>query len=355
MVYLKRGSSVDSSQFLQIFPTSSQTVNASFSTYSVTFLSNITKPLLRLDSVNKGIGIGTASIAHALEIENGGFRAWASYSVPAFIEFTTSANVDIKARNNLFLRATNGFASSDLDFLKFLGGSHDAQALGTWQWRAGTKFDTGSVGIRLNANASWGGLVLLINENNTNWDYQFKTLNDNYGIWLDGELNAVGLGTGTPAAKLHVVGIQNKPQLRVDSYASQTTIAVSFRNSNASPAYWMSGAGNQTNFFNETTFGNSNLLGTQVRKVRMVTHSDSPFTPSTDHILLCNASTASISITLPAASSSSGVIYNIKKIDSTLNAITVSAPELIDGVSTQAITDLSSMQIVNNGLSWYII
>lgn len=78
----------------------------------------------------------------------------------------------------------------------------------------------------------------------------------------------------------------------------------------------------------------------------------------TNHIVLCDATSNAITINLPAASGSSGLIYHIKKVDSSINIITIdpNGSELIDGDTTKEITEQhTSVQIVCDGSAWYVI
>jgi hypothetical protein len=78
-----------------------------------------------------------------------------------------------------------------------------------------------------------------------------------------------------------------------------------------------------------------------------------------DVTILCNpATSAGITITLIAAASVSGGIYNIKKIDATTYPITIdaNASETIDGSLTYVLTTAyESVSIHSNGTSWFII
>lgn len=83
-----------------------------------------------------------------------------------------------------------------------------------------------------------------------------------------------------------------------------------------------------------------------------ITLSDSHYT------VLVDASTANRIVNLPAASASSGRIYNIKKTDSSANTVTIdgNASETIDGALTQVISiQYNSLEIQCNGSSWFII
>jgi len=79
---------------------------------------------------------------------------------------------------------------------------------------------------------------------------------------------------------------------------------------------------------------------------------------STDDIVLCNATGGVFTVTLPLATSSSGLVYNIKKIDTSTNAITIdgNGTETIDGnLTIELILQNQSVTLCCNGTSWYII
>ena len=74
--------------------------------------------------------------------------------------------------------------------------------------------------------------------------------------------------------------------------------------------------------------------------------------------VLVDASSAAITVNLPAASGRVGRIYNIKRIDNSVNTVTIdgNASETIDGATTQTlITQWSTMTIQSNGTGWYIL
>ena len=88
------------------------------------------------------------------------------------------------------------------------------------------------------------------------------------------------------------------------------------------------------------------------------------FTASSDtldtanHVCLCDCSSNDITLNLPAASGNSGLQYYIKKIDSSVNSITIdgNASETIDGSTTQEIsTQYESLTIISDGINWHII
>ncbi|MCX9024608.1 MAG: hypothetical protein OIN85_00765 [Candidatus Methanoperedens sp.] len=77
-----------------------------------------------------------------------------------------------------------------------------------------------------------------------------------------------------------------------------------------------------------------------------------------DNVLLADASGGPITFTLPTAASASGRLFYFKKIDATVNAMTIKANgvELIDGFNTQFTTvQYESFTIISNGTTWYIL
>lgn len=78
----------------------------------------------------------------------------------------------------------------------------------------------------------------------------------------------------------------------------------------------------------------------------------------TYYVVLCNASSAAFTITLPASSSNGGKIYNIKKTDSSGNAVTIdgNASETIDGDATKTLNlQYESITIICDGSNWHIL
>ena len=94
------------------------------------------------------------------------------------------------------------------------------------------------------------------------------------------------------------------------------------------------------------------------------TDNTSTVTVSTDTTLgtistvLVNAAAGVITISLPAAAAKANSIFRIKKIDSSSNVVIVdpNGTELIDGDTSCTIAfQYSTLDIVSNGTSWYII
>lgn len=79
---------------------------------------------------------------------------------------------------------------------------------------------------------------------------------------------------------------------------------------------------------------------------------------ATDSTVLCNATTAAFTVTLPTAVGIAGRRYAIKKTDSSANVVTVgtTSSQTIDGATTKALsTQYASIDIVSDGANWNII
>lgn len=78
----------------------------------------------------------------------------------------------------------------------------------------------------------------------------------------------------------------------------------------------------------------------------------------TDNIILCDATSAAFTATLPTAVNFTGQTYTIKKTDSSVNAVTVgtTSSQTIDGSTTAVIsTQYASITVVSDGANWSII
>lgn len=71
--------------------------------------------------------------------------------------------------------------------------------------------------------------------------------------------------------------------------------------------------------------------------------------------ILCNATTAAFTVTLPTAVGNSGLEYKIKKIDSSANAVTVgtTSSQTIDGVTTYSLpAQWNWVVLQSDGANW---
>ena len=75
----------------------------------------------------------------------------------------------------------------------------------------------------------------------------------------------------------------------------------------------------------------------------------------TDYMVLCNATSGAVVVTLPTATGIARREYIIKKIDSSANTVSITSAVNIDGASTYTITSqYNSIKVKSNGTQWYI-
>lgn len=78
---------------------------------------------------------------------------------------------------------------------------------------------------------------------------------------------------------------------------------------------------------------------------------------SSDNVILCDASGGAFTVTLPAASLT-GKLLHIKKIDSSLNAVTIdgNASELVEDAVTQALVRQGeNLMLMSDGTQWWVL
>jgi hypothetical protein len=84
----------------------------------------------------------------------------------------------------------------------------------------------------------------------------------------------------------------------------------------------------------------------------------SDYTATSDYgVILCDATSNDITVTLPESSESAAVRFYIKRVDSSANAVTVDAydAETIDDETDQGLDPDDCMAIVCDGTEWHII
>ena len=87
-------------------------------------------------------------------------------------------------------------------------------------------------------------------------------------------------------------------------------------------------------------------------------NTNTTLTIASPHIVFCDASTGGFTVTLPSALSCCGKSFIIKKIDLTMNTVTIDPylSQTIDGSLVYYMgTSMQSIEVVSNGTSWYII
>lgn len=111
-------------------------------------------------------------------------------------------------------------------------------------------------------------------------------------------------------------------------------------------------------FLSEWTEQYFNPLVAESPALHVTTITTSTTLTTLQTVVLCNAASGAITVTLPAASGNDGRHYHVKKIDSSGNAITIdgNGSETIDGETTQVITlQYNSLNLVCDGSGWHIL
>jgi len=77
---------------------------------------------------------------------------------------------------------------------------------------------------------------------------------------------------------------------------------------------------------------------------------------ATDYTILCDASGGDLTITLPSAASIPAHIYNVKKIDSSDNLVTIASVSTIDSeASVSTYIQWTNIALQSNGTNWFIL
>ena len=77
-----------------------------------------------------------------------------------------------------------------------------------------------------------------------------------------------------------------------------------------------------------------------------------------DSVILANSTTAAFSITLPTAVGATGKAYTVKKLDASLNAVTLAttSAQTIDGGTTATLsTQYISLTVISDGANWQVV
>ncbi|MDW7727004.1 MAG: hypothetical protein SCH70_07815 [Candidatus Methanoperedens sp.] len=100
------------------------------------------------------------------------------------------------------------------------------------------------------------------------------------------------------------------------------------------------------------------MAGTQSIPRSFTTISSSTTLNDSHDCVLVNAQTAAIILTLPDTANREGKIYDIKKIDSSTNTVTLetAGSETIDGEQTLVIYEqYDSYTILSDGTNWHMV
>jgi hypothetical protein len=97
----------------------------------------------------------------------------------------------------------------------------------------------------------------------------------------------------------------------------------------------------------------------QINNLVSITDSDSPYTAlSSDRTIICDCTSGNITVNLPAAADVSKIIYEIKKIDSSANTVTIDGDgsETIDDSTTKVISSqYDAITVQSDGSEWWIL
>lgn len=97
-------------------------------------------------------------------------------------------------------------------------------------------------------------------------------------------------------------------------------------------------------------------LGSFASNIRTITATASA--AANDYTILCDATAGAVVVNLPAAAGCPGRIYNVKKIDASVNSVTIdgNGAETVDGAATKATTtQYAGWTIQSNGTGWHIL
>lgn len=101
----------------------------------------------------------------------------------------------------------------------------------------------------------------------------------------------------------------------------------------------------------------ANALNNLIQRKREVSTKTTAYTITLgDDVVLVDATSGAITITLPLVAPYVGIAYTIKKIDSSANAVTVdgNGAETIDGAATASLAaQWDTVTVVSNGTAWF--
>jgi len=237
----------------------------------------------------------------------------------------------------------------------------------------GTLTVKGDINIQANRNAFVGTIddyALSLRTNNT--DRVYITNNGSVGIGTTtpsekltvGEQDRVGLNVSGPISQIYLGSKYVDEAYRVIEYDRSTGKLLLKRGlTGQSPVVEMVvasdgsvGIGTVAPLGRLHVVGDAIINGAFSTKVTKITANVT--LDNTYHVVLADAQNGAITITLPNASTCAGRQYIIKKIDSTLNAVTVIplSGQTIDGQSSISITIQNDLKrIISDGTNWYII
>lgn len=213
--------------------------------------------------------------------------------------------------------------------------------------------NTGSTDIGLqvytNQGATTNSPLVLFRSDNTAYD--------------DGVLRIIQDGTGGGAYNIRLDG--PAPQIEYVE-TDQSTPAGKFENGVNGDIFYIAGRNAADNSFETLVQFNrlANTANTTVLSLGGIGGALQTVTGTSatldgiSFVTLCDATSNAITVNLPTASAATGRIYHIKKIDSSVNAVTIdaSSTQQIDGQLTKVLsTQYESVTITSDGSNWFIL
>jgi len=172
----------------------------------------------------------------------------------------------------------------------------------------------------------------------------------NYGMYTGGDNAKINYGIYSRAARLSGTNTKTNYAYYADAYGG----------SDSNYSFY----GNKGTFFNRhavsigTEIANSTLHVNGSMSLPIITKTATYTATTADYSILCDGTTAALSVNLPAAASVKGRIYVIKKTDASANSVTVdgNASETIDGSATYVLSAKNKyVMIQSDGANWQVI
>jgi hypothetical protein len=150
--------------------------------------------------------------------------------------------------------------------------------------------------------------------------------------------------------------------LQVEGRSGDVLSSLSRGEEGTSPAAHLAGANVRLHItaeaMSEIHSAINDLEGDQTESLALVTKTVAYTATDSDTVILCDAAAGTFTVTLPTAVGRAGKVFYIKKIDATVNAVTVAGDgaETIDGENTQVIsTQYNALKLISDGSEWHIL
>jgi len=136
-------------------------------------------------------------------------------------------------------------------------------------------------------------------------------------------------------------------------------IDIRMESDNDANMFFLDGSADKIGIGTASPIATLDVNGSFAANLKTITNSDTPYSAlATDYTIICDCSSGVITVALPAAASNTDRIINVKKIDSTANAVTIdgNSAETIDGATTQVFnTQYINIPVQCDGSNWHIL